>query len=185
MPKSPKEMGEAIARNLPAKTGRTFEQWVELAKSQPHAARKDRIAWLKSQHGLGTVTATFIAAEAEGKSIVDTYADEAALLNGMFAGEKAGLRPLYDELAGVARKLGKDVDLTVCKTYVGIRRGKQFAMIKPTTEPHTIAPRTLPDGRGSEAIHTAAFRRGRRGSCGGGGSTPTAVLRCSTAAASL
>jgi hypothetical protein len=27
MPKSPKEMGEAIARNLPAKTGRTFDQW--------------------------------------------------------------------------------------------------------------------------------------------------------------
>ena len=26
MPKSPKEMGEAIAKNLPAKTGRTFEQ---------------------------------------------------------------------------------------------------------------------------------------------------------------
>lgn len=33
----------------------------------------------------------------------------------------------------MARKLGKDVDLTVCKTYVGIRRGKQFAMIRPTT----------------------------------------------------
>jgi hypothetical protein len=27
--------------------------------------------------------------------------------------------------------LGEDVDLTVCKTYVGIRRGKQFAMVKP------------------------------------------------------
>ena len=33
----------------------------------------------------------------------------------------------------MARKLGKDVDLTVCKTYVGIRRGKQFTMIRPTT----------------------------------------------------
>ena len=39
MPKSPKEMGEAIAKNLPAKTGRTFEEWVELTRQNgpPHA----------------------------------------------------------------------------------------------------------------------------------------------------
>ena len=40
MPKSPKEMGEAIAKNLPAKTGRTFEQWVELTRRQGLASRK-------------------------------------------------------------------------------------------------------------------------------------------------
>ncbi len=131
MPKSPKEMGEAIARNLPAKTGRTFDQWVELTRREGPAARKERIGWLKSEHGLGSVTAAFIAADAEGRSIMATYADEDALLDSMYAGEKAALRPIYDQLARTARKLGKDVDLTVCKTYVGIRRGRQFAMIKP------------------------------------------------------
>ena len=40
MPKSPKEMGEAIARNLPAKTGRTFEQWVALLKKDGPDNRK-------------------------------------------------------------------------------------------------------------------------------------------------
>jgi hypothetical protein len=34
MPKSPKEMIEAIQRNLPQKTGRSFEEWVALAKRQ-------------------------------------------------------------------------------------------------------------------------------------------------------
>ena len=29
--------------------------------------------------------------------------------------------------------MGKDVELTVCKTYVGVRRARQFAMIKPST----------------------------------------------------
>lgn len=131
MPKSPKEMGEAIARNLPAKTGKTFDQWVAITKKSGLATRKERVAWLKSEHGLGTVTATFIAAEAEGRSIVGEYADEGALLDSMYGGEKAALRPLYDGLAKAAKRLGKDVDLTVCKTYVGIRRGKQFAMVKP------------------------------------------------------
>jgi len=131
MPKSPKEMGEAIARNLPEKTGKTFDQWVAITRKEGLANRKERIAWLKSEHQLGSVTAMFIAAEAEGRSVVDEYADEGALLEGMYGGDKAALRPLYDELAKTARKVGKDVELTVCKTYVGIRGRKQFAMLKP------------------------------------------------------
>src|SRR4051812_37771428 len=88
MPKSPKEMGEAIARNLPAKTGRTFEEWVAIARKQKIAARAPLIAWLKSKHELGTVTASFIAAETLGQSIVAEYSDEGALLDGMYSGEK-------------------------------------------------------------------------------------------------
>jgi hypothetical protein len=119
MPKSPKEMGEAIARNLPAKTGRTYEEWVALAKKQKIATRSELVAWLKSRHKLGTVTANFIAADATGQSIVAEYSDEGALLDGMYSGEKAGLRPIYDELTRAGRKLGKDVTLTVCKTSSG------------------------------------------------------------------
>ena len=145
MPKSPKEMGEAIARNLPGKTGRTFEQWVELTRKEGPATRQERIAWLKSGHGLGTVTANFIAAEAEGRSIIDTYADEEALLKAMYAGDRASLRPLYDDLAKAVRRLGKDVSLTVCKTYVGVRRARQFAIIKPGRRPHVDVGLALPD----------------------------------------
>ena len=133
MPKSPKEMGEAIARNLPLKTGRTFEEWVQIAHAADLATRQERIEWLKTTHRLGTVTAMFIAAEAEGRGLGREYADEKALLEAMYSGEKAALYPVYEELARTARRLGKDVDLTVCKTYVGIRRGRQFAMIKPST----------------------------------------------------
>ena len=144
MPKSPKEMGDAIARNLPQKTGRTFDEWVALTKKSGLATRKERIAWLKAEHKLGSVTAMFIAAESEGKSIVGEYSDEGALLDGMYAGEKAELRPLYDELAKTAKKLGKDVELTVCKTYVGIRRARQFAMLRPSTKTRVDLGLTLP-----------------------------------------
>jgi hypothetical protein len=151
MPKSPREMGDAIARNLPAKTGKTFEQWVKLTKAHPASTRKERITWLKSEHGLGSVTAMFIAAEAEGRSIVDTYSDEGALLDNMFAGDKAALRPLYEGVTTLARKLGKDVEVTVCKTYAGIRRARQFAMVKPTTRTRLdiglVLPKVKADGR--------------------------------------
>src|SRR6476620_8297631 len=99
MPKSPKEMIEAISRNLPGKTGKTFDQWVAVAKKQGPKDRKALTQWLKTKYELGTVTATFIAAEAVGESIVDEYSDEGKLLDGMYAGEQAALRPVYDKLA--------------------------------------------------------------------------------------
>ena len=57
------------------------------------------------------MTAIFIAAEAEGHSVIDTYADEGALLDKMFAGDKAALRPLCEGVMTLATELGKDVDL--------------------------------------------------------------------------
>jgi hypothetical protein len=145
MPKTPKEMGEAIARNLPEKTGKTYEQWVALAKKSGPKDRNQLAAWLKSEHNLGTVTAKFIAADASGKSLADTYGDEGALLDGMYKDDRAALRPLYDRLAETARKVAPDVELTVCKTYVGIRSSRrQFAMIKPTTKTRVDLGLALP-----------------------------------------
>jgi len=106
MPKSPKEMGEAIAKNLPAKTGRTFEQWVELTRREGLSSRKERIDWLKTEHGLGTVTATFIAADAGRAQHRGHVRRPDALLDAMYGGDKAPLRPISDELAKAARKLG-------------------------------------------------------------------------------
>jgi hypothetical protein len=155
MPKTPKEMIDAIRRNLPDKTGRSFDQWVALLKKQRLTDRKEMTEWLKSRHALGTVTAHFIAAEALGRSIAAEYADEGALLDGMYSGDRAALRPVYDRLAETARKLGSDVELTVCKTYVGMRRGRQFAMIKPTTRTRVdlglVLPEIRPGGRLSKA----------------------------------
>jgi hypothetical protein len=162
MPKSPKEMGEAIARNLPAKTGKTFEQWVALAKKQK-LPRKELIAWLKSEHKLGTVTAMFIAADATGNSVAAQYGDEAALLAAMYAGEKAALRPIYDELTRAASGLGKDVSLTVCKTYAGLRRKRMFALIKPATRTRVdlglALPGVKPSGRLSKASSSIGNER--------------------------
>ena len=145
MPKSPKEMIEAIGRNLPAKTGKTFDEWVALAKKQGPKDRKALTAWLKTKHELGTVTATFIAADAVGESIAAAYSDEGKLLDGMYAGEAAALRPVYDKLAETVQLLGPDVGLTVCKTYVGMRRARQFGMIKPATKGRVFLGLTLPD----------------------------------------
>jgi hypothetical protein len=124
-------MGRAIVANLPAKTGRTLDQWVELVLTRGEAERKERVAWLKTEHGLGHVTAEVIAgsvAECEGSApppIDDLIAFQ-------YGGPKAALRPLYERLAAEALALGDDVALEPRKTMVSLIRGRQFALIQPT-----------------------------------------------------
>jgi RNA polymerase sigma factor (sigma-70 family) len=51
----------------------------------------------------------------------------------LYAGKKAPLRPLHDELMAMVYAMGPDVSLAPKKGYVSLRRpGKQFAMIQPS-----------------------------------------------------
>src|SRR5262245_6911680 len=111
---------------LPAKTGRTLEQWVELIRTEGPAEMKPRRQWLKEQFGLGTNTAWWLAERAEGTGGMglaeedpETYLREAEQnVEAMFAGGKAGLRPVYDELLTVGLGLANDVKACPCKTIV-------------------------------------------------------------------
>ncbi len=53
MPKTPREMREAIIRNLPKNTGKTFEEWLALLKKHGPKDPKEARVWLKEEHGLG------------------------------------------------------------------------------------------------------------------------------------
>jgi hypothetical protein len=50
----------------------------------------------------------------------------------LYAGAKAGLRPLHDALLGEIRALGA-FDIAPKKGYLSLRRRKQFAMVQPST----------------------------------------------------
>ncbi len=130
-------MQEWVA-NLPAKTGRSLDEWVALVKQQGPAGEKARREWLKKEHKLGTNSAWWIAERAEGKS-GDEDSPEAYLaaaehyVEEMFTGAKAALRPLYDRLLELGLKQGKDVKACPCKTIVPLYRNHVFAQIKPAT----------------------------------------------------
>src|ERR1035441_579174 len=50
-----------------------------------------------------------------------------------FCAVKAGLRPIYDALLAAGLKLGKDVRVCPCQTFVPLYRNHVFAQIKPAT----------------------------------------------------
>lgn len=123
---------------LKRKTGRSLDEWLRFCNKEGPADEAGRRDWLKTQHGLGTNSAWWIAERSFGKGDEDDDPEKyvrAAVqyVEAMYAGKKAALRPIHDELIRLARRLGRDVRICPCKTIVPLYRTHVFAEIKPAT----------------------------------------------------
>jgi len=123
---------------LKEKTGRSLDEWLTLIKKKGPKDEQARRNWLKTEHGLGTNSARWLAERADGKgSEVGDPDDYLAAAEGyvekIFAGSKAGLRPIYDALLRIGLSIGQDVKACSCQTIVPLYRKHVFAQIKPTT----------------------------------------------------
>ncbi|NLE76647.1 MAG: DUF4287 domain-containing protein [Chloroflexi bacterium] len=161
MPMTPEQMWAKIAENLPAKTGRSLAEWVQVVWRGPYGKRKDRIAWLKAEFGLGHGQAQVVADEAaKSADYVAPTADQR--LEAQYRGPKAALRPLYDQLATAIVALGPDVQLAPRQSYVAFSRGRRFALLQPSTPRRLdlglVLPGVAPTGRLQAA---AGFGSGR------------------------
>src|SRR5579883_3524324 len=86
-------MARTILQNLEQKTGRSAEEWVALVQQNAPPAKKDRVAWLKKEHGLGLNYATWIATQAtDGDAETgdpETYLRKAQeYVDALYAGQK-------------------------------------------------------------------------------------------------
>lgn len=123
---------------LPAKTGRSLEEWLGFVKKSGPPTEKERREWLKKEHKLGTNSASWIAERADGKGMEED-SPEAYLqaaeqwVEAMFTGPRAALRPLYDHLLKLALAIGKDVKACPGKTAVALYRNHVFAQLKVPT----------------------------------------------------
>jgi hypothetical protein len=123
---------------LKPKTGRTLEEWLKLIKKSGPKDAQARREWLKTEHGLGTNSAGWLAERADGKGTEvgdpDEYLKAAeGYVDQMYSGVKVGLRPIYDALLKLGLKIGKDVKACPCQTIVPLYRNHVFAQIKATT----------------------------------------------------
>ena len=123
---------------LKDRTGRSLDEWLRLIKKSGPKDEKARREWLKTEHGLGTNSAWWLAERAEGKGgeagDPDAYLEAAeGYVENMFAGGKAHLRPIYDALLKLGLSVGKDAKACPCQTIVPLYRNHVFAQIKPTT----------------------------------------------------
>jgi hypothetical protein len=114
--------------NFPERTGRSLDEWVVLIRASGKTRHGDVMTMLKTEYGMSHGFANFAA-------ITALKADDAPagddLVEAMYAGPKAALRPLHEKVVSVAKGFGDDVELAPKKAYMSLRRKKQFGMVGP------------------------------------------------------
>jgi hypothetical protein len=117
-------------RNIEASTGRSMDDWVAVVGASGKSKHGEIVAWLKSEHGLTHGNANLIALIAlrgpdapEGDDLVDA----------IYSGPKAVLRPFHDRIIATADGFGDDVEQAPKQAYVSLRRAKQFATVGPAS----------------------------------------------------
>jgi hypothetical protein len=126
---------------LKDKTGRSLDEWIALVKKSGPDELPACRAWLKEKHGFGTNSAWWITERALATADKGINEDDPAsylkaaevYVEIMFAGPKASLRPIYDELLKIGLSIGPEAKACPCKTIVPLYRNHVFAEIKPTT----------------------------------------------------
>lgn len=119
---------DTMAANLEDRTGRSLDEWVSLVRSQDLEKHGQIISYLKTEHGMTHGYANLVATRARNQPSSDED-----LVAAQYVGPKAALKPIYDVVLMEVNALGADVEVAPKKTYVSLRRHKQFALIKPAT----------------------------------------------------
>jgi len=120
--------------NIQKKTGKSLDELAAIVKESGLTKHGEIRDMLKEKLGLGHGDANALVhavlqsdgqRAAEGKATGD-------VLNEIYTGAKAGMRPIHDELMKHITKFG-EFEIVPKKGYVSLRRKKQFAMIGPKT----------------------------------------------------
>jgi len=130
MAKSPEELRDTMIANLPEKTGKPLEVWIKVLNSSGLEKHGEMMKLLKGEHGISHGFANLIVHMARNP-VEDAPTD---LVNEQYTGAKANLKPIYNAIVSYASKLGDDLEIAPKKSYVSLRRSKQFALVQPSTK---------------------------------------------------
>jgi len=125
---------ETQLKNIETRTGRTMAQLKKSLLASGLTKHAELRTHAMREFGLGygdANTLVHLALSSDGQSAAEGKSAD-AVLDGIYADKKAGLRPIHDKLMAAIGKFG-EFELAPKKNYVSLRRKKQFAMIGPAT----------------------------------------------------
>ena len=133
-------------RNIETTYGKPLDHWFAVIDASGLTKHNEVVAMLKSEHGLAHGAAHRVSLLARQRTDAGAAAP-ADPADALYAGAKAGLRPLHEALLDEIRALGA-FDIAPKKGYLSLRRRKQFAMVQPSTSSRIdlglILPATTP-----------------------------------------
>ena len=130
----------SVRAGIERDTGRSVEQWAEIARACPETKHNKRLAWLKENHGLGRNSASIILDAAfppeQGWETPEKLAEALwrdPTAKALFTAIEAKIRKLPDIVAGQR------------KTYSAFSREYQFAAMRPIKQSLLIGFACDPD----------------------------------------
>jgi Domain of unknown function (DUF5655)/Domain of unknown function (DUF4287) len=122
--------------NIEAKTGKNLDairQIIEKSGLKKHGEIRSMLMQeLGLSHGDANAVVHF-ALETDGQTAAEAKGlSDDAVIDEIYAGKKAGLRPLHETIMDFINALG-DFDIAPKKGYISLRRKKQFVMLGPAT----------------------------------------------------
>jgi hypothetical protein len=128
---------ETQLKNIQTKTGKTLDELSAIVRQSGLAKHGELREMLQRDLGLGYGDANALvhyALQSDGtRAAQDAGLSAEAVLDGIYAGPKASLRPIHDALMAQIDQFGP-FEIAPKKDYVSLRRKKQFAMIGPATK---------------------------------------------------
>jgi hypothetical protein len=122
--------------NIEKKTGKSLAELIEAAGNSGLSKHSEIRDMFKRDFGLGYGDANALAhavSKAHGPAAVDTASESMDdVVDGLYTGPKANLRPIHDRIMAEIEAFGP-FEVAPKKTYLSLRRKKQFAMVGPAT----------------------------------------------------
>jgi len=131
MAKSPEEMRAGMIEKLNETTGKSLPEWAKVVAATELDGHQKVLRYLKTKHGVTHGYANLIAQETLRPADAPRGGED--LVDAQYAGAKAGLRPIYDAMIEKVKLFGRDVEISPKKTYVSLRRRKQFGLIQASS----------------------------------------------------
>jgi hypothetical protein len=161
-------MIERWVATLPAKTGRSVEEWLAEIESYGFAAPEHCSRWLETEHQFNAKAAAWLAGKAlapRGQQLAESSAEYLAAcpayVERLFRGRNASLRPIFDALVTLASSLGEG--LRICPTHssVSLYRQRLVADIRPSGGKRIELGLALADEPMSPRLAAAGSRGGK------------------------
>lgn len=125
------EATKTMIENLEKNYGKSITEWIKLVEEQMLTRHGEILSYLKQNHGMTHGYANLVAHLALKSSSTSSAPEE--LLLAQYKGKEHFL-PLYHTLLEKIAAFGEDFEILPKKTYVSLKRAKQFALLIPATK---------------------------------------------------
>ncbi len=121
-----------MMESIKEKTGHTLDEWKKIISKQKFAKHGEIVKFLKEEHSITHGYASEIALKVLG-SDADSSNNTDEFLETQYKG-KENLKAFYDKLISEIQKFKGDFEIAPKKTYVSLKRKKQFIILNPASK---------------------------------------------------